>query len=224
MDESAADLTVTVEDEEYQAEAVVDFNDDGVQDTAMVETDDGAIAFTDTDDDGRADLMTQLDADGDVVAQARFDESTGQWVHIDADQAFHTGTGSMTVDSPEGETVVGAPTHDTDHDGRADSVVVQAPDGDTMIFTDADGDGDADYTTEITGDGRVTVAEHTGDGEWTEIEYGELDGAPDSAPEAGGDNRHAESGTVAEEGSWSATQPDSDMVRIDPSTGDWVHG
>jgi hypothetical protein len=216
-DEPAADLTVTVEGEEYQAEVVVDFDEDGVEDSAMVETDDGAIAFTDTDDDGRADLMTQLDADGDIVAQARFDESTGEWVQVDPDET----AGPMTADTPQGEIVVGTPTHDTDHDGKADSVVVQTPGGDTVIFNDADEDGHADYTTEITGDGRVTVAEHTGDGGWTEIERGELD--------LDGDNqrgsRHTESGTIAEENSWSATsRPDPAEVRIDPSTGNWVRG
>lgn len=213
-DEPAVDLTIAVESEEYQAEVVVDFDGDGVGDSAMVETDDGAIAFTDTDDDGRADLMTQLDADGDIVAQARFDESTGEWVQVDTEQV--TATRPMTADTPLGEVEVGAPTHDTDHDGRADSVVVHAPGGDTVIFTDADEDGEADYTTEITGDGQVTVAERTGDGDWIEIERGEL--------EVDGE-QHTESGTIAEESGWStANRPDPAEVRIDPSTGNWVHG
>ena len=49
----------------------------------VVETDDGTIAFTDTDADGQADLMIQLDANGDVVGQARFDETSGDWVHLE---------------------------------------------------------------------------------------------------------------------------------------------
>jgi uncharacterized protein DUF6802 len=219
-DESAAvDLTVTVEGEEYQAEVVVDLDGDGVEDSAMVETDDGAIAFTDTDDDGRADLMTQLDADGDIVAQARFDESTGEWVQVDIEQV--NDTGPMTADTPLGQIEVGAPTHDTDHDGKADSVVVHTPGGGIVIFTDADEDGDADYVTEITDDGKVTVAEHTSDGDWVEIERGELE--VDGDDQRG--SQHTESGTIAEESSWSATnRPDPAEVRIDPSTGDWVRG
>jgi hypothetical protein len=239
IEESAQDLTVTVEGEDYQAEATVDLDDDGVDDTAVVETDDGSIAFTDTDADGRADLMTQLDADGDVVAQARFDESTGEWVHVDPDSgdgAFGDGDGAfgdgeqtaggttMTVDTPDGEIEVGVPTHDTDSDGKADTVVVSDPDGDTMIFTDADEDGDADYATEITEDGRVTVAEHTGDGDWTVIERGHLDDDGEYRRDA----QLTESGTIAEESAWSDGRPgtseEAREVRVDPRTGGWVRG
>lgn len=219
-DETAVDLTFTMEGAEYQAEVVVDLDGDGVEDSAMVETDDGAIEFTDTDDDGRADLMTQLDADGDIVAQARFDESTGEWVQVDTEQV--TDTRPMTADTPLGEIEVGAPTHDTDQDGKADSVVVHRPGGGTVIFTDADEDGDADYTTEITGDGQVTVAEHTSDGDWTEIERGELE-VDDASASDQRDSPHTESGTIAEESSWSVSdRPDLTEVRIDPSTGNWV--
>jgi hypothetical protein len=44
-----------------------------------------------------------------------------------------------------------------------------------VIFTDTDADGDADFATEITQRGQVTVSEHTGDGEWTVVERGHLD-------------------------------------------------
>jgi hypothetical protein len=49
----------------------------------VVETDDGTIAFTDTDADGQADLMIQRDANGDVVGHARFDEVSGDWVYLE---------------------------------------------------------------------------------------------------------------------------------------------
>jgi hypothetical protein len=228
IEESADDLTVTVEGEDYQAEATVDLDEDGVDDTAVVETDDGAIAFTDTDADGQADLMTQLDTDGDIVAQARFDESTGEWVSIDPDdpddfeeQAADGGTDTMTVDTPEGEVEVGAPTHDTDDDGKADSVVVHDSDGDTVIFTDADEDGDADYATEITDDGQVTVSEHAGDGEWTVIERGHLD----EHGEYQRDSLTSDADALTEEGTWSTPgQTDAAEVRVDPRTGNWVRG
>jgi len=106
IEEPGADLTVTVEGQEYHAEASADIDSDGLDDTAVVETDDGAIAFTDTDADGQADLMTQLDADGDVVGQARFDEATGDWVHLD----------DPRDPGVRGEVEVGAPTDDTDGD------------------------------------------------------------------------------------------------------------
>lgn len=226
IDESGADLTVTVDGEEYNAEASVDFDSDGVDDTAVVETDDGAITFTDTDADGQADLMTQLDADGDVVGQARFDEATGEWVHVDpADRgtaaAQHSAAGPMTVDTPLGQAEVGAPTHDTDGDGIDDSVVITGSDGDTLILTDADEDGDADYATKITGEGDITVSEHTGPGEWTTIERGHLD----DQGQYQRDPLTADSEDTLEESGW-ITSPDRDTaeVRVDPRTGHWTRG
>jgi hypothetical protein len=234
IEESADDVTVTVEGEDYLAEATVDLDEDGVDDTAVVETDDGAIAFTDTDADGHADLMTQLDANGEIIGQARFEESTGEWVHLDPDapaagdtgrtgdtdeQAAGGDTGTMTVDTAEGEVQVGTPVHDTDGDGKADSVVVSDSDGDTVIYTDADEDGDADYATELTHDGRIVVSEHTGDGEWTVIERGHID-------EHGNYQRDTlTSDALSEEGTWSTPgQPDAAEVRVDPRTGNWVRG
>lgn len=224
IEESAADITITVEGQEYQAEPTVDLDEDGLDDTAVVETDGGSIAFTDTDADGQADLMTKLDADGDVVGQARFDEASGDWVQIepsdDLEQTAESGSDEMIVHTPEGKAEVGAPTHDTDHDGKADSVVVEDSDGDTVIFTDADEDGDADYATEITEDGQVTISEHAGDGEWTVVERGHLDGDGTYQRDGG----HSESGTISEESSWTAGRTDADEVRVDPRTGDWVRG
>lgn len=234
IDESGADLTVTVEGEDYQAQASVDLDSDGVDDTVIVETDDGAIAFTDTDSDGQADLMTQLDANGDVIGQARFDEANGDWVHVDlgdgsdaafgdiaaSEQTAGNGTEAMTVDTPQGQVEVGAPTHDTDADGVNDTIVVQDSDGDTLIFTDADQDGDADFATEITGDGQVTVSENTGDGDWNVIERGHLD-------EQGQYQRDTltSDADAAEESGWiSSRDPDAAEVRVDPHTGTWTRG
>lgn len=229
IEESGADLTVTVEGEDYQAEASVDINSDGVDDTTVVETDDGAIAFTDTDADGQADLMTQLDADGDIVGQARFDESTGEWVQVDPEDPSLTGgeqtagrdeADSMTVDTPDGEVEVGPPTHDSDGDGVNDTVVVQEPDGDTVIFTDTNRDGDADYATEISDDGQVTVSEHTGDGDWSVIERGHLDEQGEYQRDSLTDDTAA-----AEESGWVRSgEGDAAEVRVDPRTGGWVRG
>jgi hypothetical protein len=221
IDESGTDLTITVQGEQYEAEATVDVNSDGVDDTALVQTDRAAIEFTDTDADGQADLMTQLDGVGDIAGQATFDAATGEWVHVehpqDPSHSMHTGSSAegtvipadppqdatsrtITADLPGRDTDLGAPTHDTDDDGANDSVVVTDANGDTVIFTDADEDGDTDFATEITAAGAVTVSEHTGDGQWTVIERGHLDDhghyQPDDAPE----------------------------VHIDPHTGTWTQG
>ena len=48
-----AELKVTVEDEEYTADVTFDLDHDGVNDSAVVETDDGGhLAFTDSNGDG----------------------------------------------------------------------------------------------------------------------------------------------------------------------------
>lgn len=236
IDEPAEDLTVTVEGQDYQAEPTVDLDGDGADDTTVVETDDGSIAFTDTDADGHADLMTRLDADGEIIGRARFDASTGEWVQVDPDDIELAADGRgdvMTVDTGEGEVEVGAPTHDTDGDGRADSVAVQDADGDTVIFTDFDEDGDADYATEITERGQVVISEHAGDGEWTVVERGHLDdgggyrrdpshsGSPHlDSPHS--ESPHSESGTVSDDGGWSSGRPDAAEVHVDPRTGGWT--
>lgn len=227
IEESGADLTVTVEGHEYHTEASVDVDSDGLDDTAIVETDDGSIAFTDTDDDGQADLMTQLDADGDIVAQARFDAAAGEWVHVDEPRdpgapmpPQPASTATMTVDTPRGPVEVGAPTDDTDGDGRLDTVVVKDAAGDTVIYTDADEDGDADFATEITGDGHITVSEHSADGDWTVVERGHLDesGAYHRDPTADADAGAEESGWI------SSPWDDRHSVHVDPRTGTWTTG
>lgn len=227
------DLTVTVEGEEYTAEATVDLDEDGIDDTVVVETDDGAIAFTDTDSDGEADLMTRIDSDGDIVGQARYDESSGDWVHVepggggrdddgDDEQAAGGDSDSMVIETPNGPVDAGPATHDTDGDGVNDSVVVTDSDGDTLIFTDADEDGDADFATEITGDGQVTVSEHLGDGEWNVIERGHLD--EDGQYQR--DSIKAEADALVDESGWTSSNGGSETaeVRVDPRTGDWVRG
>ena len=47
--------------------------------------------------------------------------------------------------------------------------------GDTVLYTDSHGDGQADVATEITPDGQVVIADHTADHQWTEVQHGHLD-------------------------------------------------
>ncbi|ONI82224.1 hypothetical protein ALI22I_39515 [Saccharothrix sp. ALI-22-I] len=219
IDETGAtdgELKVTVSDEEYTAEATYDLDQDGVEDSAVVETDDGGhLAFTDTDGDGQADLMSTFDADGELTSQAEFDEGSGEWIAVDPSddrgQQANTNAGkAIVVDVEDGEDQnVGPATEDTDGDGRADTAVVKDEDGDTWLFTDADGDGKADLATEITQDGEVTVSKHTADDEWTEVEHGRIgeDGkyTPDN-DEVWGNEKVTVSG----------------VVRIDSVTGQWI--
>ncbi|GAA2666343.1 MULTISPECIES: hypothetical protein [Actinosynnema] len=221
IDESAgaadSELKVTVDDEEYTVEVGYDLDHDGVDETAVVETDDGGhIAFSDTDGDGDADLMTTFDDRGEVVGQSKFDDASGEWVRI-GDEAERTNSAegrSITVTTASGSRDVGPATVDSDEDGRADSVMVEDAEGDTWLFTDSDGDGQADVATEITRDGEVTVSQRTGDAEWTEVEHGKFDSTGkytvDSSSDQlwgdGVDDRTAVSG----------------VVRIDSTTGQWI--
>ena len=231
-DKAGTDITVLVEDEEYNAEAAVDADSDGVDETAVVQRDDGsALAFSDTDGDGRADLMTQLDATGEVTGQAEYDPGTGDWIGVEpsAEDSPRTGTGSteqISVGTPDGEVTAGPATHDTDGDGVNDSVVVVGDGGDATIFTDIDGDGGADVATEITAAGEVIVAEHVGDGEWTVVERGRIN-SEGSYQRA--DARAADACGWDDSGRNDSGRNDSgpahagSAVSVDPATGRWVH-
>ena len=231
IDETGAtdgELKVTIGDEEYTAEATFDLDQDGVEESVVVETDDGGhLAFSDTDGDGDADLMSSFDADGEITGQAAFDEDSGEWVAVDPSddrtEQTNTNAGKAIVVDMEGgaDQNVGPATEDTDGDGRADTAVVKDEDGDTWLFTDADGDGSADLATEITQDGEVTVSRHTGDEEWTEVEHGRIgeDGkyTPDS-DEAWSDGSGGSDGSVGSAEKVTV----SGVVRIDSVTGQWI--
>jgi hypothetical protein len=203
---SSDEMAVSVEGEEYVAEINFDIDDDGVEDTAIIEHADGTgQAFVDEDGDGAADEYIQLDAQGDVVAHAEYDEASGDWVSIDpgAGGSTETQTGSagpMTADLPNGQIEVGPATVDTNDDGINDTVVVTDETGVTTAFTDVDGDGEADVAVIIDQNGDATTYEHTGDGEWTEA------GASDEAWGGAGHN----------------TEHVEGVARIDATTGQWI--
>ncbi|HET9144310.1 DUF6802 family protein [Actinophytocola sp.] len=215
------ELTVEMDGESYEVEENEDFDRDGHNDTAVVETEDGYIAFADTDGDGTADVAVEFDQDGNVVAGAEYDEASGEWVEEDvkslptpsgdgADegdsgrdrQASDTDdkndretddrdSGTITVDTPNGEVTAGEAEYDTDGDGVKDTAIVTDDDGTTYAFTDTDHDGTADTAVVIEADGDVTVAENTGGDDWKVVEEGHLnpDGTyeSDSRPTGGTD-------------------------------------
>ncbi|MGH3658633.1 MAG: DUF6802 family protein, partial [Micromonosporaceae bacterium] len=161
----------------YQADATADHDSDGVDDTALVVHADGsAQAFTDADGDGQADLLTELDAHGERTGEACYDAATGEWVDSSGsvEPRMVGGGGPLSVETPLGVKDLGPPSHDTDGDGVPDTVVVTDPAGSSVLYTDVDGDGSADVATEITSEGRVTVSEHVGDGQWTVVERGQI--------------------------------------------------
>jgi hypothetical protein len=75
--------------------------------------------------------------------------------------------------------------------------VVTDADGTTYAFTDSDGDGEADEAVIIESDGDVTVAEHTGEDEWTTTEEGHIDSSGEYVPDSSGS-----SSSVASDAAW----------------------
>ncbi|GAB11419.1 hypothetical protein GOARA_068_00780 [Gordonia araii NBRC 100433] len=58
--------------------ATADTDADGVHDSLARNDRDGLTVFTDTDRDGRVDLITRVGADGSVASSV-YDEKTGRW-------------------------------------------------------------------------------------------------------------------------------------------------
>lgn len=213
------EMTVTVDGEEYTADVNYDMDHDGVDDTAVIETaDGGGQAFVDTDHDGSADEYVVLDEQGDVTQHATYDDASGDWVdagghggdtHTTDSQTSSGGT--INADLPNGDVQVGAATVDTDHDGVNDTAVVEDDQGNTIGFTDADGDGQADVAVVISPTGDSTVYEHTGDGQWTESTHTGAAGDTGSHSSLAGDQAWG-GGQEAVEG----------VARIDSTTGQWI--
>ncbi|MEU6644973.1 hypothetical protein ABZ863_20755 [Saccharomonospora sp. NPDC046836] len=206
------EMSVTVDGEDYSADVNFDIDEDGVNDTALIEHSDGSgQAFIDNNGDGEADEYIAIDAQGDIVAHASYDEASGDWVSIesgdpgaDAGETQTSSGGVITADMPQGDVEVGPATVDTDSDGVNDTAVVEDGSGNTIAFTDVDGDGEADVAVVIGPDGESTVLEHTGDGEWTEKGSG-------SGVAAGSDSLWG-GGQQAVEG----------VAKIDSTTGQWI--
>ncbi|HEY0808366.1 MAG TPA: hypothetical protein VGD84_25080 [Pseudonocardiaceae bacterium] len=150
----------------------------------------------------------------------------------------------VTVDTAYGTHVIGPATIDTNHDGHPDTAVVHDAQGDTVLYTDTHGDGQADVATELTPDGQVVIADHTGPHQWTEVQHGHLDGNGQYHQDSTGsgtftppvpaadtaDDQHW-SDTDGNESGWAApfsrtafseTGSAQGVVRIDATTGQWI--
>ncbi|WAL65686.1 hypothetical protein ORV05_33255 [Amycolatopsis cynarae] len=212
------EMEISVDGHNYTAEENYDLNHDGVADTVKMENSDGTItAYVDTDGDGHADEYVHTDEQGNVVEMARFDASTGSWVddheqsgggsHTPDSQAGHQG--DIMVDTPQGTVDAGHATIDSNHDGTPDTVQVTDEQGNTILFTDTNGDGNADVETVVTPDGEHQTYEHTGPGQWTET-----DGGHGVAAEVPADSDQLWGGghdTVVE-----------GVAKIDSVTGQWI--
>jgi len=223
---SNEELSVTVDGTEYSTEMNVDLDQDGVTDASVVNNADGTKSiYADTDGDKVADEYAEISETGEIVAEARFDQASGEWVAVDPSlppgdepggdpapapeptptDTSTAGGGVMKAELPSGEVEVGAPTLDTNSDGVNDTAVSEDQDGNTYYFTDVNNDGEADYVVVVGPDGSTQALEHQGDGQWKQVEG--VESAPGGAP-AG-----ADSGSSFTEG----------VVKIDASTGLWVN-
>ncbi|MGH3623432.1 MAG: DUF6802 family protein, partial [Sciscionella sp.] len=129
----------------------------------------------------------------------------------------------IAVDSAHGETNFGTATVDTDHDGILDTAVVNSGDA-TLMYTDIDGDGQADQVTQIDGNGNVEVREHTGEHEWTVSERTDL-AAADSTSHTMSDTTSADDhawGELFANGTANPHGSADGVVRIDAVTGQWI--
>jgi hypothetical protein len=98
------ELTVEFDGQEFTVAENVDFDGDGDNDTAVLQTSDGAtIAIADTDHDGVADVVVEYDEAGNPVAGAEYDPTTGIWRAEDVD-ALPTPSGAGADDSADGST------------------------------------------------------------------------------------------------------------------------
>ncbi|ASR38744.1 hypothetical protein BAY61_31300 [Prauserella marina] len=209
------EMTITVEGEDYSADVNFDIDEDGTQDTAVIEHEDGSLqAFVDVDGDGHADEYIQLDAQGQTLAYAEYDEASGDWVSTEEgappgdDTDTQTGSGgTITADMPDGDMEVGPATIDTNDDGVNDTATVTDEQGNTYAFTDEDGDGQADVAVVVDSTGNSVTYEHTGDGEWTEQGTAPAGTGSDSDSLWGGGDQD-----TAVEG----------VARIDSGTGLWM--
>ncbi|WP_051385466.1 hypothetical protein [Actinokineospora inagensis] len=202
------ELTVEVNGEEYEVQENYDYDQDGHNDTAVVQTEDGYLAFTDTDGDGHADTAVELDDQGNVTAAAEYDATSGEWTEADPG-SVHNPAGDGTDDHGHstGHTTDHTGGHTADQTGHTgddsthgthttaaghDEITVDTKDGEMSAGTaeyDADGDGKND-TAVVTDEQGNTYAFTDSDG----------DGHADEAVviQADGDVTVAEHGTDAE--------------------------
>lgn len=206
------EMEITVEGQNYTASENLDLDHDGVYDSVRLDNSDGTItAYVDTDGDGQADEYVHTDTEGNVVQEATYDTSTGDWVASDGSSGggHETETaqaGEISADTQDGTVDVGPATVDSDNDGTADTAVVTDAQGNTLLFTDVDGDGKADIETVVTPTGESHTYQHTGPGQWAET--------------TGGDGVGADSDQLW--GMGPGYQHVEGVAKIDSTTGQWI--
>lgn len=229
-------LTVEVDGESYEVEENYDFDKDGENDTAVVETEDGYIAFADTDHDGTADVAVEFDQDGNVVSGAEYNESTHEWTEEDPDKlptptgggaddhtgGSHSDDKGHTSDTSHGSDHKPSDSDDDDSDQRGggrggDDITVETPKGEFdagKAEYDSDGDGTDDTAIVTDQDGTTYAFTDTdGDGTADDAVVIEADGDVTVAHNTGGDNWEVEeTGHLNSDGTYERDSSGSDSV------------
>lgn len=223
-------LTVEVDGESFDIAENYDFDEDGENDAAVVETEDGYIAFADTDHDGTADVAVEFDHDGNVVSGAEYDASAHEWREEDVN--------SLPTPSGGGADAGGAHDKGSDQDKDASDGPAKPRGGDDTEQTghrpggsgsggeditvhtqsgefdagkaefDTDGDGTDDTAVVTDKDGTTYAFTDTdGDGAADEAVVIEADGDVTVAHNTGGDEwETTQHGRIDEKGEY---HPDS---------------
>jgi hypothetical protein len=112
--------TIVIESggQSMDAQATIDTDHDGHNDTAVVQTADGnKVAFTDSDGDGHADQAVVYGPDGHMIGTAHYDEASGTWIEGAGDGAASGGDAvTQTAGGVGGAGGIGAA---SDGDGSA---------------------------------------------------------------------------------------------------------
>jgi hypothetical protein len=203
------------------------------------------LSYSELDQHGVADSIAEHDAQHAEVGQAQFDPANGNWSVSSGSAA---GSDAMIVDTRFGAQSVGPATVTSGAAGVPDTAVVHDPNGDVILYTDANGDHQADVALEVTSDGHIVRAEHVGAGNWVVVERGHLDAhgqyvkdpAPvgqsspgdftpplpaASAPEAAAQVLDAPTDNYWSSAEAAESQPSDGAIapaRIDTATGLWV--
>lgn len=147
--------------------------------------------------------------------------------------------GDLWLDTGHGETPVGPATVDTDDDGRDDTALVHDVQGDTVLYTDSDGDGHADVATELRPDGEVVIADRAADDVWTTVQRGHIDltggyqpddttptpfvpPVDEDGPRPGAVDTADDAHWAGWSGTFSETGAATGVVRTDTATGQWI--
>jgi hypothetical protein len=225
------ELTVEVDGQSYEVEENYDFDQDGHNDAAVVETEDGYIAFADTDGDGAADVAVEFDQDGHVVAGAEFDESSGEWKEEDVNSlptpsgdgadghssgAPHKTGGSDHSDSKPKDDHSAEQTggHSGEHHGSGgEDITVHTKSGDVdagQAEYDSDGDGTNDTAIVTDKDGTTyAFTDADGDGDADTAVVIEADGDVTATANKGDDWEVTERGHLDADGTYHADSPAS---------------